>query len=82
MKILDKYKIEKDAHNTILKVREEHTGTRKGVTKTTTRWDSYYYPNLKSALRKIVDLEATGCKTAEELLERWDKLESVIKNLN
>lgn len=81
MKIGDKYKITSDNHNTILEVKRNRTMKHKGEVKDFESWQPYYYPNIKMALMKIVDEESKGVEGIQELLDRWDRLETVIKEV-
>lgn len=81
MEFLNKYRIVWDERNVVLQIKRHRTIKKDGVMKEHESWERHYYPSLKIALKKVIDEEARDVPDVSTLLERWDTLEKIIKNL-
>ena len=88
MELNKEYKITYDSENTILQhftkrecFKREDKKRIKGTGEIKNFIDSYYYPNLKSALMGFLNKCTWDLQTAEEILEELKKLEIKINKL-
>lgn len=78
MNILNRYIIEDESGGFVLKTKRviiSKDGKEKEI------FDTSYHGRFKDCLYKIIDNEAKGCPTVEQLLKRYDELESFIKKV-
>jgi len=79
MELLGKYRITRDENNAILNVKKETVYKKHGMSEIKVSWKPQYYPSIKLAMMKIVDLESNGCASCDQILAKWDRLENLIK---
>lgn len=81
MKLDKDYSVSNDGTCWIL---EKHEETKKISEKTSKRIissDKWYYPSLKQALKKYIDMSLTKCDSVLGVLKRLDELEEQINNI-
>ena len=80
MKLDENYTIETDTNNFTL-VYESKTFDEKKK-KEVTSTDEWHYPDLKNALKKYVNQVIKPCESVVSLLEKLNKIESLIDKFN
>lgn len=83
MELDEKYRIVTDENNVILQFFEQRT---RKVKKTETEeeyeyTENYYYPTIKTALKGFLNKSVKECKTVEQILAEFKRLEGIIDNL-
>jgi methionine salvage enolase-phosphatase E1 len=82
MKLASNYRIVKEENNTILQFHEDRVKIKKDGTKEPYEFvDSFFYPNLKSALKAYVNKAVGDCKEVKEVLKKIEQLENKIDKL-
>lgn len=82
MELDNKYRIVYDENNVILQFHEIRVKNKKDDTKEDYEFvDSFYYPNVKSALKSYVQKSIKGSQSVLDLMCRIDDLEIKIDKL-
>lgn len=78
----EKFRIKYEENNCVLQYFETREREKKDGTKEQYEYTSdWYYPDLKSSLRKFLQLNLEGSETINQVLERIAEVEQIIKKI-
>lgn len=83
LSLSENYRIVYEESNIVLQYYEQRMRekTKTGEKEEYEFKENYYYPDLKSSLRKYLQLSLEGSESIEEVLKRITEVETVIKNI-
>ena len=80
MKLDENYLLVYDESNVVLRYEESRTRVKKDKSKEPYMFqEDRYYPTIKSALKAYLNISIKGSKTIEEVVDRINKAEEIIK---
>lgn len=83
IKLTENWTIDTDTYNVVLECRESRIKVGKnGESKEVESVETYYYPNLKNALKAYLHKSLKSCTSIDEVLRRIDEVEAKIDALN
>lgn len=81
IKLDENYHIEVDSENVCLKFRREKEVLKQGELKTVTEKNEWHSPRIELALKRYLHETQKECETINEVLERINEVEQIIKNV-
>ena len=81
LRLDDNYSLDFDSYNVMLRYENKAVKEIKGELKEVTQKYQWYYPNVKQALKRYIQVSLNPVDSLEEIINRMDKLEKVIDNL-